>query len=64
MSNASVLKSDVKKGFLVGGESAGANLSAVLAHIVRDDPFFGGRRLTGQLLCEPNVCHYAAYPEK
>ncbi|KAI0657072.1 Alpha/Beta hydrolase protein [Cubamyces menziesii] len=63
VSNASLLKADVKKGFLIGGESAGANLSAVLAHIIRDDPSFEGRRLTGQLLCEPNVCHYAAYPE-
>ncbi|KAH9885085.1 Alpha/Beta hydrolase protein [Cubamyces lactineus] len=61
--NTSLLKANLEKGFLIGGESAGANLSAVLTHIARDDSFFEGRRLTGQLLCEPNVCHYAAYPE-
>ncbi|KAI0655775.1 Alpha/Beta hydrolase protein [Cubamyces menziesii] len=62
-SNVSLLRGDLSKGFLIGGESAGANLSAVLAHMARDDPFFEGRRLTGQYLCEPNICHYAAYPE-
>ncbi|CDO77116.1 hypothetical protein BN946_scf184592.g12 [Trametes cinnabarina] len=62
--NTSLLKADLSKGFLVGGMSAGANLSAVLAHIVRDDPFFEGRRLTGQLLREPIVCHPDAYPEE
>ncbi|KAI0328848.1 hypothetical protein GY45DRAFT_1372084 [Cubamyces sp. BRFM 1775] len=62
-SNTSVLRGDLSKGFLIGGESAGANLSAVLSHMARDDPFFEGRRLRGQYLCEPNICHYAAYPE-
>ncbi|KAI0328847.1 hypothetical protein GY45DRAFT_1419728 [Cubamyces sp. BRFM 1775] len=62
-SNAALLKADLSKGFLVGGESAGANIAAVLAHVAQDDPFFEGRRLTGQLLCEPSVCHPAAYPE-
>ncbi|KAH9900683.1 Alpha/Beta hydrolase protein [Cubamyces lactineus] len=62
-SNTSLLKADLEKGFIVGGDSAGGNMSAVFAHILRDDPFFEGRRLTGQLLCEPQVCHYAAYPE-
>ncbi|KAI0323835.1 hypothetical protein GY45DRAFT_1289798 [Cubamyces sp. BRFM 1775] len=62
-SNTALLKADLKKGFIVGGESAGGNMSAVLAHIARDDPFFEGRRLTGQFLCEPVVCHHEAYPE-
>ncbi|KAH9900681.1 Alpha/Beta hydrolase protein [Cubamyces lactineus] len=61
--NAHLLKADLKKGFIVCGESAGGNLSAVLSHMARDDPFFQGCPLTGQFLCEPNVCHYKAYPE-
>ncbi|KAH9900673.1 Alpha/Beta hydrolase protein [Cubamyces lactineus] len=63
VSNADLLKADFGKGFIVGGHSAGANLSAVIAHIVRDDPSFEGKRLTGQLLREPATCHFAAYPE-
>ncbi|KAI0323834.1 hypothetical protein GY45DRAFT_1332193 [Cubamyces sp. BRFM 1775] len=63
VSNTSLLKVDLSKGFLIGGDSAGANLSVVLSHMARDDPFFEGRRLTGLYLCEPNICHYAAYPE-
>ncbi|KAI0328805.1 alpha/beta-hydrolase [Cubamyces sp. BRFM 1775] len=62
VSNIQLLKVDLGKGFIVGGHSAGAYLSAVLAHIVRDDPFFDGRRLTGQLPREPTVCRYEAYP--
>ncbi|KAI0351135.1 hypothetical protein OH77DRAFT_1411629 [Trametes cingulata] len=61
--NTSLLKVDLNKGFIVGGESAGGNLSASLAHIARDDPFFHGRPLTGQLLQEPLVVHLDAYPE-
>ncbi|KAJ8502095.1 hypothetical protein ONZ51_g145 [Trametes cubensis] len=67
-SNTSLLKADLGKGFIVGGESAGGNMSAVLAHIVRDDPFFEGRRLTGQFLCEPQrdicSCAGAIYPNR
>ncbi|OSC98338.1 hypothetical protein PYCCODRAFT_1523426 [Trametes coccinea BRFM310] len=62
--NTTLLRVDLSKGFLVGGMSAGANLSAVVSHIARDDPFFEGRRLTGQLLREPLVCHPDAYPER
>ncbi|KAI9060358.1 hypothetical protein FKP32DRAFT_1047396 [Trametes sanguinea] len=61
--NTSTLKADLSKGFIVGGHSAGGNLSAVLSHILRDDPYFEGRRLTGQLLRDPFVCHPDAYPE-
>ncbi|KAH9900733.1 Alpha/Beta hydrolase protein [Cubamyces lactineus] len=63
VSNTPLLKGDLSKGFIVGGHSAGAYLCAVLVHIARDDPFFEGRRLTGQLLREPTVCRYQAYPE-
>ncbi|KAF9269057.1 hypothetical protein L218DRAFT_969681 [Marasmius fiardii PR-910] len=54
----------LRKGFIVGGTSAGANLSAVLSHLVRDDVFFGKTPLTGQILHNPLVVHYQAYPEK
>ncbi|KAH9900687.1 Alpha/Beta hydrolase protein [Cubamyces lactineus] len=63
VSNAALLRADLRQGFLIGGESAGANIAAALTHTARDDPFFEGRRLTGQLLCEPSVCHLVAYPE-
>ncbi|KAM5545776.1 hypothetical protein V8D89_000814 [Ganoderma adspersum] len=61
--NAQSLKVDVSKGFLVGGHSAGANFSAVLAQQARDDPFFAGRQITGQLLREPVTIHPDGYPE-
>ncbi|RDX46317.1 hypothetical protein OH76DRAFT_1356194 [Lentinus brumalis] len=51
--NASSLNVDLSQGFLVGGHSAGANFATVLAHMARDDPFFEGRQLTGQLLRGP-----------
>ncbi|EJF61943.1 hypothetical protein DICSQDRAFT_105059 [Dichomitus squalens LYAD-421 SS1] len=61
--NAPSLKVDLSKGFLVGGHSAGGNLSAVLAHETKKDPFFAGRQITGQLLREPVVVHFDAYPQ-
>ena len=64
VTNVGLLKADLKKGFIICGESAGGNLSAVLSHMARDDPFFHDSPLTGQFLCEPNVCHYEAYPER
>uniref|UniRef100_A0A0W0F0A8 Alpha/beta hydrolase fold-3 domain-containing protein n=1 Tax=Moniliophthora roreri TaxID=221103 RepID=A0A0W0F0A8_MONRR len=54
----------LKKGFIVAGASAGGNLSAVLSHLARDDPFFKDKPITGQHLQVPLVCHPAAYPEK
>ncbi|KAI0708760.1 Alpha/Beta hydrolase protein [Cerioporus squamosus] len=62
--NAADLSVDLKKGFLVGGESAGASLAAGLALKARDDPFFHGNDITGQWLQEPIVCHPDAYPEQ
>ncbi|THH13372.1 hypothetical protein EW146_g6826 [Bondarzewia mesenterica] len=58
------LSADLSRGFLVGGTSAGGNLSAVMALRARDDPFFSGRPLTGQLLGYPAVCDLNAYPKK
>ncbi|KAH9886486.1 Alpha/Beta hydrolase protein [Cubamyces lactineus] len=63
-SNTSLLKADLSKGFIVGGHSSGGNLSAALAYMARDDPFFEGRRLTGQFLREAGVCHHDVYPDK
>lgn len=62
--NTELLKADLKKGFLVGGQSAGGNLAAVLAHETLADPFFAGpgRQLTGQVLREPLLIHPDAYP--
>ncbi|KAI0689027.1 Alpha/Beta hydrolase protein, partial [Cerioporus squamosus] len=62
--HATELKIDLKKGFIVGGESAGANMSAAIAIKARDDPFFAGRPLTGQYLREPAVVYPGAHPEK
>ncbi|KAK1218461.1 hypothetical protein PQX77_018859 [Marasmius sp. AFHP31] len=38
-SNAAKFSAALKKGFLVGGTSAGANVAAVISHLARDDPF-------------------------
>ncbi|KAI0370639.1 hypothetical protein BV20DRAFT_1121315, partial [Pilatotrama ljubarskyi] len=58
--HASTLDGSLKRGFLVGGVSAGANLAAAVALHARDDPFFApgsGREITGQLLQTPQVIH-------
>ncbi|OJT13403.1 AB hydrolase superfamily protein B1A11.02 [Trametes pubescens] len=66
VSNAPLLKANLSKGFIISGHSAGANLSTVLSHEARDDPFFRGpgRQLTGQLLREPMVIHPDFHPEE
>ncbi|KAF9261872.1 hypothetical protein L218DRAFT_1001189 [Marasmius fiardii PR-910] len=63
-SHPDVFSASFKKGFLVGGQSAGGNLAAVLSWIARDDPFFKDTPLTGQFLQVPFVIHYQAIPEK
>ena len=62
--NAASLNVSLSKGFLVGGDSAGGNLSAAVALKARDDPFFVGRSLTGQYLREPQLLHPLAWPEE
>ncbi|KAI0783529.1 alpha/beta-hydrolase [Abortiporus biennis] len=65
--NSSTIKADLHKGFLVGGNSAGANFAATIALKARDDPFFKeeGCPITGQLLQVPNVVHPKAdLPDK
>ncbi|TBU40211.1 Alpha/Beta hydrolase protein [Dichomitus squalens] len=62
--NAASIHVDTSKGFIIGGDSAGGNLTATLAHIVRDDPFFKDHPLTGQVPREPVILHPDAYPEE
>ncbi|KAJ7624734.1 Alpha/Beta hydrolase protein [Roridomyces roridus] len=62
--NQVLLSADVKKGFLIGGLSAGGHLTAVLAHRARDDPWFEGRPITGQILQIPALCHPEAVPDE
>ncbi|KAI0704743.1 Alpha/Beta hydrolase protein [Earliella scabrosa] len=62
--NASELRVSPKSGFIVGGDSAGGNLSAAVALKARDDPFFSATPLTGQYLREPAVVHPRAVPDK
>ncbi|EMD36026.1 hypothetical protein CERSUDRAFT_96250 [Gelatoporia subvermispora B] len=62
--NAPMLSASLDRGFIVAGASAGANIVTVLAHRARDDPFFEGRRITGQHLQIPSTVHPDAYPEQ
>ncbi|KAI0738335.1 alpha/beta-hydrolase [Daedaleopsis nitida] len=61
---AAELKLSLDKGFIIGGDSAGGNLSAALAVRARDDPFFAAHPLTGQYLREPSVVIPGAVPDK
>ncbi|THH13373.1 hypothetical protein EW146_g6827 [Bondarzewia mesenterica] len=58
------LSVDLSKGFIVAGQSAGANLAAVVTLRARDDLFFKDRPITGQILHYPSVVHMDAVPEK
>ncbi|KAK0268104.1 hypothetical protein LTR91_016719 [Friedmanniomyces endolithicus] len=60
--NASTLGADPSKGFIVGGTSAGGNVSAVIAHMWRDAGDKPG--LTGCHLMIPAICYGAFLPEK
>lgn len=61
-SNAPSLDADPTLGFLVGGDSSGASLTAILALKARDEGL--SPPLTGQLLSVPSVVHHANVPEK
>ncbi|KAK7460936.1 hypothetical protein VKT23_008864 [Stygiomarasmius scandens] len=61
--NPERFSASLRKGFIIGGASAGGNLSAVLALRTRDDLFFKDKALTGQALMIPLVIHPDAYPE-
>ncbi|KAI0781851.1 Alpha/Beta hydrolase protein, partial [Abortiporus biennis] len=67
VSNASSINVDPRKGLLVGGGSAGGNITAAIALRARDDPFFeeAGCPVTGQILQAPALLHPKAdIPEK
>ncbi|TCD70226.1 hypothetical protein EIP91_004407 [Steccherinum ochraceum] len=58
------LNIDLAKGFVIGGDSAGANMSTVAAHLFRDDPSFQGKQPTGQILEIPGLIDPRGYPEE
>jgi len=58
----SLLSASLSKGFIVGGMSSGGNLTAVITHRARDDPFFADKKITGQILMIPTVLHLDGYP--
>ena len=62
--NAQTLGADIRKGFIVGGDSAGGNIASAIALKARDDPFFERRPITGQYLREPATVHPMLWPEK
>lgn len=55
-SHAAELGADPSKGFIVGGGSAGGNISAVLAHLARDEQL--SPPLTGQYFCVPAIMSF------
>ncbi|KZV69949.1 hypothetical protein PENSPDRAFT_463494 [Peniophora sp. CONT] len=61
--NAASIYSDVTKGLIVMGCSAGGHLAAVMARRARDDPAFPAR-ITGQVLQIPMVINPHVYPEQ
>ncbi|KAI0350801.1 hypothetical protein OH77DRAFT_1498899 [Trametes cingulata] len=61
--NESSIHVSVSKGFIVGGDSAGAHIATVCAHLAHDDPALAERKVTGQLLRQPAVVHPDVCPE-
>lgn len=65
VSNCDSLHASPKHGLIVGGCSAGGNLTASAVLRARDDPFFSDSPITGQLLQFPAIVHPdATIPEK
>ncbi|KAA1468763.1 alpha/beta-hydrolase [Dentipellis sp. KUC8613] len=62
--HATLLNASPAKGFIIHGASSGANLAADATHRAKNDPFFQGRPLTGQVLQFPVVIHVDYIPEK
>lgn len=60
--SSSILPANPKLGFIVGGASAGGNLSAILCQLARDEGLQPA--LTGQFLCVPALLWPDAVPEK
>ncbi|KAI9661182.1 MAG: hypothetical protein M1821_009509 [Bathelium mastoideum] len=61
-SHASELNANLKQGFIVGGISAGGNLSATVGHIARDEKL--SPPITGLYLSIPALAGPGAIPEK
>ncbi|EJD06361.1 uncharacterized protein FOMMEDRAFT_102151 [Fomitiporia mediterranea MF3/22] len=62
-SNASELRVDLKKGFIVGGLSAGGNFTCVVTQRAREDPGLQDK-ITGQILQVPGtMSHAKEFPE-
>ena len=59
---SSIIPGDPRQGFIVGGASAGGNLSAVLCQIARDEGL--SPPLTGQYLCVPALLSFNVVPER
>jgi hypothetical protein len=60
--NCKAIHGSLSKGFIVGGISAGGNLTAAVTHRSLKDPFFEKHKITGNLLQIPAVVHPAACP--
>lgn len=60
--NATSLGADPNTGFIIGGTSAGGNITAVLAHLARDHNL--SPPLTGQYLSIPAICPPSTLPDK
>lgn len=57
-----MLKTDLSKGFILGGTSAGANFTAGIAHKARLEGL--APRLTGLVFLAGSFCHPDARPAK
>jgi acetyl esterase/lipase len=60
--NVGSLGANPNAGFVIGGASAGGNITAILAHLARDEKLEPA--LTGQYLCVPAVMPPISVPEK
>ncbi|KAK5171505.1 uncharacterized protein LTR77_004650 [Saxophila tyrrhenica] len=60
--SSSTLPADPRLGFIVGGASAGGNLSAVVSQLARDEGL--SPPITGQYLCVPALLWPDVVPEK
>ncbi|KAF4471214.1 AB hydrolase superfamily [Fusarium albosuccineum] len=56
------LNTDLSKGFIVGGTSAGANFTAGIAHLARDEGL--SPKITGIVFLAGSFCHPDVRPEK
>jgi len=61
-SNAATFGADPSTGFIIGGTSAGGNMTAVVAHLWRDDK--ATPSITGCLLMIPAYCDSKFFPDK